>query len=242
MRRLLVPPTRPRPADLRALGIVVSRCGRVELRGFGAFSTRGRDVSVIFGDGAAAEPTAVSDPDDDWYTSAAVLLGGDALKLQQRIARAADVRPHRTSSAAMVIALGRNCTIMMEHVSELAQMVDDPKATDIDKINSVVPSVAAALGASPGTQANDNWVPTLAIEYYATSNISVETICCFTQHTVTGTGSIAGANIANHVTLIHRRDSLRAEKIGQDRLFKTENIKVIWDSVVEEFLKQQKKG
>jgi len=44
------------------------------------------------------------------------------------------------------------------------------------------------------------------------------------------------SKICNSVTLIHRRDALRAEKIGQDRLFKTENIKVIWDSVVEEFV------
>ncbi len=44
------------------------------------------------------------------------------------------------------------------------------------------------------------------------------------------------AKICNSVTLIHRRDSLRAEKIGQERLFKTENVKVIWDSVVEEFV------
>lgn len=44
------------------------------------------------------------------------------------------------------------------------------------------------------------------------------------------------AKICNSVTLIHRRDSLRAEKIGQDRLFKTANVKVIWDSVVEEFV------
>ncbi len=44
------------------------------------------------------------------------------------------------------------------------------------------------------------------------------------------------AKICNSVTLIHRRDTLRAEKIGQERLFATENIKVIWDSVVEEFV------
>jgi thioredoxin reductase (NADPH) len=44
------------------------------------------------------------------------------------------------------------------------------------------------------------------------------------------------SKICNSVTLIHRRDTLRAEKIGQDRLFKTENVKVIWDSVVEEFV------
>ena len=44
------------------------------------------------------------------------------------------------------------------------------------------------------------------------------------------------ANIASSVTLIHRRDTLRAEKIGQERLFKKENVKVIWDSTVEEFV------
>lgn len=44
------------------------------------------------------------------------------------------------------------------------------------------------------------------------------------------------SKICNSVTLIHRRDSLRAEKIAQDRLFATENVKVIWDSVVEEFV------
>ena len=42
-------------------------------------------------------------------------------------------------------------------------------------------------------------------------------------------------NHATRVTLIHRRDSLRAEKIAQDRLFRNPKISVIWDSVVEEF-------
>ena len=44
------------------------------------------------------------------------------------------------------------------------------------------------------------------------------------------------AQIASKVTLIHRRDELRAEKVMQDRLFKHEKIDVIWDTVVEEFL------
>lgn len=43
-------------------------------------------------------------------------------------------------------------------------------------------------------------------------------------------------NHATKVTLIHRRDSLRAEKIGQQRLFAHPNVSVIWDSAVEEFL------
>jgi thioredoxin reductase (NADPH) len=41
-------------------------------------------------------------------------------------------------------------------------------------------------------------------------------------------------NFANRITLVHRRDALRAEKILQDRLFKHPKISVVWDSVVEE--------
>ena len=41
---------------------------------------------------------------------------------------------------------------------------------------------------------------------------------------------------ASEVILVHRRDSLRAEKIAQDRLFKNPKIKVIWDSALEEIL------
>src|SRR5688572_11352021 len=43
-------------------------------------------------------------------------------------------------------------------------------------------------------------------------------------------------NHSHDVTLIHRRDSLRAEKILQDRLFANEKIKVIWDSEVLQFV------
>jgi thioredoxin reductase (NADPH) len=41
---------------------------------------------------------------------------------------------------------------------------------------------------------------------------------------------------ASKVTLIHRRDKLRAEKILQDRLFANPKIKVVWDTVVEEVI------
>jgi thioredoxin reductase (NADPH) len=43
-------------------------------------------------------------------------------------------------------------------------------------------------------------------------------------------------NHSHDVTLIHRRDTLRAEKILQDRLFANEKIKVVWDSEVVEFV------
>ena len=41
-------------------------------------------------------------------------------------------------------------------------------------------------------------------------------------------------NFATQVTLVHRRDHLRAEKILQERLFKNPKISVLWDSVLEE--------
>ncbi|MEM6678809.1 MAG: thioredoxin-disulfide reductase [Pseudomonadota bacterium] len=44
------------------------------------------------------------------------------------------------------------------------------------------------------------------------------------------------ANIASKVTLVHRRDSLRAEQILQRRLFAHPKIEVIWDHVVDEIL------
>ena len=40
------------------------------------------------------------------------------------------------------------------------------------------------------------------------------------------------SNICSKVTLVHRRDKLRSEKILQKRLFAKENIKIVWDSVV----------
>jgi len=43
-------------------------------------------------------------------------------------------------------------------------------------------------------------------------------------------------NFASKVTVVHRRDSFRAEKILQDRLFKHPKIDVIWDSMLEDVL------
>ena len=43
-------------------------------------------------------------------------------------------------------------------------------------------------------------------------------------------------NHSHDDTLIHRRDSLRAEKILQDRLFANPHIKIVWDSEVVEFV------
>ena len=47
------------------------------------------------------------------------------------------------------------------------------------------------------------------------------------------------ANIASHVTVIHRRDKFRSEKILQDKLFEKEKagkVTILWDSVLDEVL------
>ncbi len=74
-------------------------------------------------------------------------------------------------------------------------VLPDGKVTAVNK-NLV------GLPATTQTTANDNVVPTLAVEYYAAPNVSIETICCFTQHHVTGAGPIAGADVAQHVLIL----------------------------------------
>ncbi len=46
-------------------------------------------------------------------------------------------------------------------------------------------------------------------------------------------------NFASKVTVVHRRDTFRAEKILQDRLFKHPKISVIWDSVLADVVGEQ---
>lgn len=44
------------------------------------------------------------------------------------------------------------------------------------------------------------------------------------------------ANLAKTVTVVHRRDEFRAERILQERLFKKDNVKILWDHAVEEIV------
>lgn len=58
------------------------------------------------------------------------------------------------------------------------------------------------LTLNANTFASDNVVPTLAVEYFFSPNISLETICCTTKHHVNGSGTLAGANLVNDVLIV----------------------------------------
>ena len=69
---------------------------------------------------------------------------------------------------------------------------------EIDKVNLDL----VGLPGNTQTQANDNYVPTAAIEYFFTPNVSLETICCLTQHDVDGTTGIPGAELVSNAKLV----------------------------------------
>ena len=50
------------------------------------------------------------------------------------------------------------------------------------------------------------------------------------------------SNLARSVTVIHRRDEFRAERILQERLFARKNVKVMWGHVVDEIVGEVRKG
>ncbi|GAB5349717.1 OmpW/AlkL family protein [Alteriqipengyuania sp. 357] len=58
------------------------------------------------------------------------------------------------------------------------------------------------LPADTQTEANDNFVPTIALEYFLNDNFSVETICCMTQHDVDAVAGLPGAELVADAKLI----------------------------------------
>lgn len=61
---------------------------------------------------------------------------------------------------------------------------------------------AVGLPATLQTEANDNYVPTIAIEYFFSDNFSIETICCLTQHDVDAVSGLPGAELVSNAKLI----------------------------------------
>lgn len=70
------------------------------------------------------------------------------------------------------------------------------------KITSVDTDIVG-LPAGTQTEADDNFVPTIAAEYFVSPGFSIETICCVTRHEVTATAGLAkGAELVSDATLI----------------------------------------
>lgn len=74
-------------------------------------------------------------------------------------------------------------------------VMPDGKITDLE-----VPLAGVTDGVQ--TEANDNFVPTVAIEYFVNDNFSIETICCITQHDVDATTGLPGAELVSNAKVI----------------------------------------
>lgn len=74
-------------------------------------------------------------------------------------------------------------------------VLTDGKITRIDE--DVV-----GLPATLQTRSNDNVVPTIAIEYFFNDAVSVETICCLTQHDVDATTGLPDAELVSDAKVI----------------------------------------
>lgn len=68
----------------------------------------------------------------------------------------------------------------------------------ITKVNTDLVGLPATLQ----TRSNDNVVPTIAIEYFVSDAVSVETICCMTQHDVDATTGLPGAELVSDAKVI----------------------------------------
>jgi outer membrane protein len=120
------------------------------------------------------------------------------------------MRKLMTTVAAAAVALGFAGAAHAEGRIQIkvlgTAVLPSGKLTKVDYVNTTAwattGSVPAAVLAAPQTTLNDNAVPTLAIEYFFTPNISVETICCFTGHHVTGDGSAKNAALVDHVLVL----------------------------------------
>ena len=73
---------------------------------------------------------------------------------------------------------------------------------DLKSVKSASAGVAAALPAGTDTKATDAYVPTVAIEYFASPHVSFETICCLTRHDVNGAGALKGAKLVKNIDIV----------------------------------------
>ncbi|PFG62851.1 thioredoxin reductase (NADPH) [Thioclava sp. ES.031] len=131
--------------------------------------------------------------------------------------------------------------IIMDMITEL----DTAKRPFVAKGDSGTTYEAAAVILATGAQAK--WLGLPSEEKFKGFGVSACATCDGffyrgKEVVVIGGGNTAVeealflTNFASKVTLIHRRDTLRSEKILQDRLFKNPKIEVEWNHTVEEIL------
>ena len=133
------------------------------------------------------------------------------------------------------------CEIISEHVSKV-NLTERPFFVETDSgTQYLTESVILATGAQA------NWLGLDNEEKYKGFGVSACATCDGfffkdKEVAVVGGGNAAVeeamflTKFASKVKLIHRRDSLRAEKMLQKKLMENKKIEIIWDSVVEDVL------
>ena len=129
--------------------------------------------------------------------------------------------------------------IITDHISSL----DLSRRPFVAKGDGGVTYTADALILATGAQAR--WIGLPSEEKFKGFGVSACATCDgfffrAREVVVVGGGNTAVeealflTNFASKVTLVHRRDSLRAEKVLQDRLFKHPKVEVIWNHALDE--------
>lgn len=104
-------------------------------------------------------------------------------------------------SMAALAALATSPAVAQENEGKIQIKVLGTGVLPDGKITSVNTDLVG-LPADTQTKANDNYVPTIAIEYFFNDNFSIETICCMTQHDVDAVSGLPGAELVSNAKLI----------------------------------------
>lgn len=103
---------------------------------------------------------------------------------------------------AAALAFGATPALAQEEKGPLQVKVLATAVLPDGKIERVKTDIVG-LPAGTQTAANDNVVPTVAVEYFFSDNFSVETICCMTQHDVDAVSGLpAGAELVSNAKVI----------------------------------------
>lgn len=104
-------------------------------------------------------------------------------------------------SMAALAALATSPAVAQDNEGKIQIKVLGTGVLPDGKITSVNTDIVG-LPADTQTKANDNYVPTIAIEYFFNDNLSIETICCMTQHDVDAVSGLPGAELVSNAKLI----------------------------------------